>query len=68
MITGIIIGVAAAVAAIVYFEMRHAYFARKITAATATAQAVASDAKNVAQAAQATVATVKAAVDTAVKK
>jgi len=52
MFTGIIIGVAVMVAAIIYFEIRHAYFARKIQAATATATSVAADAKAVATAAQ----------------
>lgn len=62
MFTGIIIGVAVMVAAVIYFEIRHVYFARKIAAATATANAVAADAKAVAQAAQSAVDQVKKAV------
>ncbi len=62
MLTGIIIGVCVMVAAIIYFEIRHAYFSRKIKAATETAQAVAADAKSVAQAAQTAVEQVKKAV------
>jgi hypothetical protein len=59
---GFVIGACAVIAGIIYFEIRHAYFSRKIKAATETAQAVAADAKSVAQAAQTAVEQVKKAV------
>lgn len=67
MFTGIIIGVAAAVAAVIYFEIRHAYFARKITSATTAAANIAEQARKTAQAAQTTVEAVKTAVTQAAK-